>query len=386
MYAFLREAARRNAQRFAKVAGGGRDERKAMREFSPRLTLEVDSRRVATAQLILGRTILGLLIAFALVGVHHTLRLISASSSSSLNDLYPVWRGSRELLVHHRNPYSREMNVEIQTAFYGVALPPGDYEEKQCCFAYPAYVSFLLAPVVTASFPKVSLIVLWLLVAATAVSAACWWWVAGHRTRSLWLVIPLVLVSPPVAQGLDLHQLAFVVAALLSISAALLRSDHHTLAGIALACATIKPQMALLPVCWMLLWAINDWVSRKKLVIGFLGAMALLFVGSEIVRPEWFPSFLAQLQYYRRFSAGAGMLDILYGRGTGLWLALGSTLGVLFLMWRRRTAFDFMPMLAFLLAVEVFIMPGLKSLLNLVLLMPAIFIVLRKYPASRLTA
>ena len=347
--------------------------------------LEVDSRPVAKQRLILGRIILGLLITFALVGVHHTLRLVSASSSSSLNDLYPVWRGSRELLVHHRNPYSQEMNVEIQTAFYGVVLNPGDYEEKQCCFAYPAYVSFFLAPVVAASFPKVSLIVLYLLVAATAVSTACWWWVTGHRARSLWLVIPLVLVSPPVAQGLDLHQLALVVAALLSISAFLLRTNHHTLAGIALACATIKPQMAFLPICWMLLWAINDWTSRKKLVIGFLSAMAILFAGAEIVMPGWFLSFLAQLQYYRRFSAGAGMLDILYGRRIGLCLALGFTLGVLFLMWRRRTAPDFVPMLASVLALEVFIMPGLKPLLNLVLLMPAIFMVLRKYPARTLT-
>jgi len=331
-------------------------------------------------RLVLGRIIRGLLIIFALLGTHHLLRVIFASPS--LNDLYPIWLGSRELLVHHRNPYSREVNTQIQAAFYGTPLPPGDYEDKECCFAYPVYVSFLLAPGVASSFPKVSLVVLWLLAAATAVSGAGWWAVTGHDAASLGLVIPLVLVSPPVAQGLDLHQLTLFVAALLSITAVLVRSNQLTLAGIVLACATIKPQMSILPIAWMSLWTCNDWANRKKLVIGFVSTMALLLTAGEIVMPDWIPRFVAQLQYYRHVT-GEGMLDILYGRRIGLYLTFISTLGLLFLMWRRRAASDFMPMLAFLLAAEVFIIPGLKSLLNLVLLMPLIFIVLRKYPACR---
>jgi hypothetical protein len=352
-----------------------------MKEFSPRLTLEDESRQVAKGRLVFGRIILGLLIAFALAGVHHTLRLVSASSSTSLNDLYPVWRGSRELLVHHRDPYSQDVSEEIQTAFYGSPLPPGEYVDKECCFAYPVYHSFLFAPAVGADFAKVSRVFFWLLAAATAASVACWWFVTGHDMRLLPLIMALVLVSPPVAQGLDLHQLTLLVAALLSISAALLRSNHAVLAGIVLACATIKPHMAFLPICWLLLWAVSDWTNRKNLAVGFAVTMALLFAASEIVMPRWLPSFLAQLYYYRNH-AGQGVLDILYGRRVALWLTGVCMLGVLFLMWRRRRAHDFMPMLAFVLAVEVFIMPGLKSLLNLVLLMPLIFLVLRKYPAK----
>lgn len=355
-----------------------------MREVSPRLMLEDDSRQLAEARLIFGRITLGLVIAFALVGVHHTLRLVSASSSSSLNDLYPVWWGSRELLVHHRDPYSRDVSGEIQTAFYGSPLPPGEYVDKECCFAYPIYHSFLLAPAVGASFAKVSLVFLWLLAAATAASVACWWFVAGHDMRLLPLVIPLVLVSPPVAQGLDLHQLTLFVVALLAISAALLRSNHAVLAGAVLAYATIKPHLVLLPICWLLLWAVSDWRNRKNLVVGFATTMALLFAVSEIVMPRWLPSFLAQLYYYRHLT-GQGVLDILYGRRIALWLACFCMLAVFFMMWRRRKAPDFMPMLAFVLVAEVFIMPGLKALINLVLLMPAIFLVLRKYPARRLT-
>jgi glycosyl transferase family 87 len=326
----------------------------------------------------LGRILRGLLIMFALLGTQHLLRVIFASPS--LNDLYPIWLGSRELLVHHRNPYSRELNAEIQTAFYGAPLPPGDNEEKQCCFAYPVYVSFLLAPALGSSFQSVSRVVLWLLVLATAASVACWLAVIGRSVVSLWLAIPLVVVSPPVAEGLDLRQLALFVVALLSVTAVLARHNHFTLAGLVLGCATIKPQMSILPVAWMLLWSLNDWGKRKKLFIGFVAMLAVLLIAGEIVMRDWIPHFIAQMEYYRHVT-GQGMLDVLYGRSAGLILALVSALGLLFVMWRRRTASDFMPMLAFLLAIEVFVMPGMKSLFNLVLVTPGIFVVLRKYPA-----
>src|SRR5215813_2488871 len=42
----------------------------------------------------------------------------------NLSDLYPRWLGARELLLHGRNPYSREITVEIQQGYYGRALDP----------------------------------------------------------------------------------------------------------------------------------------------------------------------------------------------------------------------------------------------------------------------
>src|SRR5713226_3554416 len=42
----------------------------------------------------------------------------------NLSDLYPRWLGARELLLHHRNPYSREITREIQSGYYGRPLDP----------------------------------------------------------------------------------------------------------------------------------------------------------------------------------------------------------------------------------------------------------------------
>src|ERR1700749_1347836 len=40
------------------------------------------------------------------------------------SDLYPRWLGARELLWHHRNPYTPEVTRDIQRGFYGRALEP----------------------------------------------------------------------------------------------------------------------------------------------------------------------------------------------------------------------------------------------------------------------
>src|SRR5690242_7670472 len=36
-----------------------------------------------------------------------------------MGDLYPRWVGTRELLLHGRDPYSADVSHEIQIAFYG---------------------------------------------------------------------------------------------------------------------------------------------------------------------------------------------------------------------------------------------------------------------------
>ena len=42
----------------------------------------------------------------------------------NLSDLYPRWLGARELLLHHRDPYSPEVTREIQIGYYGRPLDP----------------------------------------------------------------------------------------------------------------------------------------------------------------------------------------------------------------------------------------------------------------------
>src|SRR5579863_9554086 len=79
---------------------------------------------------------------------------------SQMGDLYPRWVGTRELLLHGRNPYGPEVSGEIQMAFYGRIVTPGDrgpghkiIDEQR--FAYPVYVVFLMAPTMYSDFATV---------------------------------------------------------------------------------------------------------------------------------------------------------------------------------------------------------------------------------------
>src|SRR5260370_15693975 len=88
---------------------------------------------------------------------------IHGNPRGNLSDLYPRWLGSRELLLHHRDPYSPEITRVIQSGYYGRPLDvdrpndPGDQE----AFAYPVYVAFLLAPTIRLPFPPVPAVLPW---------------------------------------------------------------------------------------------------------------------------------------------------------------------------------------------------------------------------------
>ena len=67
--------------------------------------------------------------------------------------------GARELLLHHRDPYSPEVTREIQTGYYGRPLDPGrcvpTIPRTSRGLPTPCIVVFLLAPTIGLPFPVV---------------------------------------------------------------------------------------------------------------------------------------------------------------------------------------------------------------------------------------
>jgi hypothetical protein len=55
------------------------------------------------------------------------------------SDLYPRWLGTRELLLHGRDPYSADVTRQIQIGYYGRQLDPKKPADPidQVAFAYP---------------------------------------------------------------------------------------------------------------------------------------------------------------------------------------------------------------------------------------------------------
>jgi len=306
----------------------------------------------------------------------------------NLSDLYPRWLGTRELLLHHRDPYSSEVTREIQSGYYGRPLDPRRMDDPrfnepkdQQGFAYPLHVIFLLAPTIGLPFPVVQAGFRWLLVILTLASVLLWLRVLRWRPSAATtaIIILLTLGSYAVVQGIKLQQLTLVVSALLAGCGAALVAGHFSLAGFLLALATIKPQLALPLAGWLTLWAVSDWRRRQSFIWSFALSMAIFLAASEYILPGWMREFRDAVAAYRQYTGGAGsLLDVLTTPWLGKILAAVAVLAVVVMGWKvRRASHDsaaFSSILALVLAVTLVIVPSFAPY-NQVLLLPAVFLI-----------
>jgi hypothetical protein len=303
----------------------------------------------------------------------------------NLSDLYPRWWGARELLLHQRNPYSEDITLEIQQGYYGRALDPArpnDPKDQQG-FAYPVYVVFLLAPLIAFPFPGVQIFFYWLLPGVTALSV--WLWVRALRWRlsrsSFAIGVVLTLGSFPAVQGIKLQQVSLLVAAMLAGATACAASGLLFSAGVLLALATVKPQLAVPLVAWLLIWAISDWRARRRLVFGFGMVMALLLGGAEVVEPGWWRMFADAVGKYHRYTQNQSVLDVLAPWGySGRALAGVAGLISALILWKLRdkaadTA-EFGIATSLVMSLTVLVVP-MYAPYNQVLLLPAILVLAR---------
>jgi len=302
-----------------------------------------------------------------------------APYSRNLGDLFPRWLGTRELLLHGRDPYSPEVTREIQTAAYGEALDGRQHnlaiDEQR--FAYPAYVLFLLAPTIDLPFPLVRDLFRLVLIALTAASMPLWLQALRLSVpRSTTAIITLlVLGSYPVIQGLYLQQLTLLVGFLMAASCAALVSGMLVPAGILLALATVKPQLAMGVVAWCAVWAIGDWKRRKQLAGAFVLTIALLWLGANWVLPGWFGRWWTATHAYLGYNDSRSLLQVLLGRFGGGVVSVLIGLGVALNCWRMRRApagsYAFNACLLSVLTAGLLIKPKFP-LYDITILLPAI--------------
>ena len=303
----------------------------------------------------------------------------------NLSDLYPRWLGARELLVHHRDPYTAEITREIQIGYYGRPLDPTRKNDPidQQGFAYPIYVVLMLAPTVTLPFPTVHRIVFWLFVVLTTMSVPLWLGTLRWRLSRAETVIAILLTLGcfPAIQGLRLQQLTVLVVALIAGSMYAITHQRFVLAGILLAMASIKPQLVFLLILWLCIWSLGNWRERQRVLWSFVIRMAVLVVAGELLLPGWISEFRAAVKDYYRYTGGGSSL--LNGVLPPLWARIASIVLVgivLVFAWRNRRASEETPafqwLLCFTLATTLVVIPMFAPY-NQLLLLPGVMMALR---------
>lgn len=302
----------------------------------------------------------------------------------NLSDLYPRWLGSKELLLHGRDPYTLEMTREIQTGFYGRPLDRDQAgNQYQQGFYYPAYVAFFLAPTIYVPFHDLDKGFFWILVMLTVVNVFMWlrmlhWSVPPLELASL---IVLILGSLPLMEGLKLQQISLFVLPLLAIAMVLLASDRQIPAGILLAVTTIKPQLVWPILLWLVIWSVADWRRRYRWAASFLLSMVILCVAAEFYLPHWIFRFCLALREYHGYTGEMSVMDLLIGMPWSRALELLALAMMTFSCWReRRHAADtetFTFMLCLVLATTVLLTPT-YGLYNQAALIPALVFMVKE--------
>jgi hypothetical protein len=298
------------------------------------------------------------------------------------SDLYPRWVGTRELLRHHRNPYSAEVTAEIQRGFYGRQLNPSedpsnpDHEIDREEFAYPVYVTFLLAPSLFFSFHTVGSVFTVVLLLITPASLWLWMWALKLRLRPLQVIVAMIAMmsSYPVIDGLRLQQLTLLVVALMAGAMAALAGGRYLLSGGLLGLAMIKPQLPILMVVLVMVWVLGDWRSRKFVAVAFGTVVAVFLIGAEIVLPGWVGLWRQAVNAYIAHHKQPLLVAIFHPR-TATVIATTALIALLALFWHVRKnlpgsrPFNYAVVAA--LTLTLLILPNSGGYYNHVLLLPA---------------
>jgi hypothetical protein len=330
-----------------------------------------------TSASLLLRSIVGLVLLAAMWNYVFT---TWPASANRFSDLYPRWYGSEELLLHGRNPYSADVTREIQQWQRGRPAHPTVEDEGR--FVYPLYVAFVLAPTIAFSFPAVNNAMFWFLLLCAGATAGLFLRVADWHLSSKATVVVLLysLGSFAVVFGVRLGQLGLLVGLLLAASLASIISNRLVVAGVLLAFATIKPQLTVLIVPWLLGWTFGDWSRRKRLAWSFIVTMGILAAASEMLVRNWIPQFMAAGAAYVGYTYSRSVLMLLLSRDGGI-LASMAAVGALamFCSSLRRVpadSIDFRFCTALVLATTLIVIPTIAPH-GQVLLLPGAFLLIR---------
>ncbi len=300
-------------------------------------------------------------------------------------DLYPYWLGTREFLMHGVSPYSEKVTHQIQEAVYGRTLNAGNpFERDQHRFVYPLYLVLLMAPFAWLPFPvlRVGAAVFLPLL---ALGGILMWNRSFHLNLSraqLAIIAVLALSSYSLLAGLFAQQLTFLVFFAVAASIWFLSRRMFVPAGISLAISTIKPQLVLPAILFLLLWSLSGWGERRNLPISFSVAMGVLIAASVWLMPMWPTEWLHMLHDYRQYTVPP-LAPYILGQIAGniLRLLLFAVSGWLWWKFRKEDAESqgFALALAFTLTTAVVAIPMGDAVYDHIFILPGILLLISNW-------
>jgi hypothetical protein len=291
----------------------------------------------------LSLTALVLLIALLLAGLTWA-NYRYASQNPGGNDFLPRWAGTRLYFENGWSPYSREASRSIQRMVYGRAAREG---EDQVLFVYPFYSFILFAPFALVENYDLAR-ALWMttleisLVLLTFLGLSLSQWKPRRYLLVLLLIFALLWYHGlrPVING----NASILVGLFIALAFVCIRAEQDALAGVLLGLATIKPQMVVLLIPFVLLWAVSQ--RRWALFVTTIATVGFLVAATSLLLPGWLIDNLTQILTYPEYTqpgSPGGIFALVmpgFGRQLG-WVLTAVMAGFLLIEWFSAWGKDF---------------------------------------------
>lgn len=260
------------------------------------------------------------------------------------NDFLVHWEGTRSFLVDGISPYSDTVALRIQQIAYGRPANPGEHELR---VAYPLYSMLIFAPFamiknftiargVWMTFLEIGLVLL----SVAGLKLTNW-------RPKFWLLLCFMLFSllwyhafRPLING----NAVILVALGMAVSLLLIQSKKDGLAGVVLGLTTIKPQVVILFIIFILIWALS--VKRWRIIFWTIGTVVVLSLVATVFLPDWFVQNLREVVRYPGYNPPGtpGAVFKVYWPGIGKqlgWFLTGAMGILLVIEWALALNKDF---------------------------------------------
>ncbi|MCB0212251.1 MAG: DUF2029 domain-containing protein, partial [Anaerolineae bacterium] len=245
--------------------------------------------------------ILGGLIVFLIAIESFALYTVFTSKFPSGNDFFVRWLGGREYLLHGTNPYDQSVAEQAQRAMFGRLTTPEDKDEAY--FAYPLYTLYFFWPLSLLPYAWAQAIWMTLLqfmllgVTVLSIKLADW----SPPKWLFWVTLFWGVFFYNGARAIILGQFSVLVGLALLLGLWAIETRRDILAGICLSVTTIKPQMVVLVIMFIMIWAVFQF--RWRIIVSFGLSMLTLLLSSMLLVPSWPLDFIRNTIAYSDYVA-----------------------------------------------------------------------------------
>lgn len=235
-----------------------------------------------------------------------------ALSSPGGNDFLARWVGAHYWVVKGVNPYDPQVSLAAQEMIYGRLADPAKGEDI-AHFVYPLPAMIFFAPFGLLPYPIARAVWMTLLEISLPllilIGVELTRWKPSRKLLAFLMIFSVVWYHG--FRSVIVGQFAVIEALLMAAVLLSIQRRQDSLAGILLALSIAKPQMSVLLIPFVLLWAARS--RRWELIMWTLGAMTTLVVVSLALINDWPLLWLRQLVEYSDYTFNPTPVSILAG-------------------------------------------------------------------------